>query len=418
MRSIYRELRFLSRDRAAILWLGLAFVITLLAVTAGLYEVQSQRSRLMQLLQADRSDRRIVTEKHNDWGSIAYHSFHLTFDAPSPLAFAALGQRELLPWKHRIRMLALEGQIYEADATNPAFTSIGRFDFAFVASNLLPLFVIFLLYGLRSDERAAGRFELLVATAGNGGHLWMTRATVRLGLLALCILSPLVGAAVGEGSPPHLVIFAGSAVLLHLVFWWIVSNEVSRLTQWSSPVLLTALIGLWLWFAVLSPSAIHTVIERLIPLPNGSEILLTQREAVNDAWDLPKKTTMTAFTERHPQWRGQADINQPFEWKWYYAFQQVGDQVTEPLSQQYDSGRLARNHLTTRLSFLAPPMWLEQTLQSLASTDVGAALSYEKSIRNFHAQLRAFYYQKLFEDQPFTAQALEQRPEYSKAHLH
>jgi ABC-2 type transport system permease protein len=29
---------------------------------------------------------------------------------------------------------------------------------------------------------------------------------------------------------------------------------------------------------------------------------MTQREAVNDAWDLPKAATMDAFVERHPQW--------------------------------------------------------------------------------------------------------------------
>ena len=65
---------------------------------------------------------------------------------PSALAFAARGVRDDLPWKHRIRMLALEGQIYETDAGNPELSRIGKLDFAFVAAFLLPLLLILLLH--------------------------------------------------------------------------------------------------------------------------------------------------------------------------------------------------------------------------------------------------------------------------------
>ena len=34
--------------------------------------------------------------------------------------------------KHRIRALALEGQIYERDTGNPVLALTGRFDFAFL----------------------------------------------------------------------------------------------------------------------------------------------------------------------------------------------------------------------------------------------------------------------------------------------
>jgi hypothetical protein len=46
----------------------------------------------------------------------------------------------------------------------------------------------------------------------------------------------------------------------------------------------------------------RAAIDRAVPLPSGADIIMTQREAGNDAWDLPKAATMDAFVERHPQW--------------------------------------------------------------------------------------------------------------------
>lgn len=39
-----------------------------------------------------------------------------------------MGQRDVQPWKHRIRLLALESQIYERDVGNPSIALVGRFD--------------------------------------------------------------------------------------------------------------------------------------------------------------------------------------------------------------------------------------------------------------------------------------------------
>lgn len=417
MTSFRAELWFLWRDRAAVFWLAIALVVTLLAVVAGIHEVRSQRKAIRRLVVADAVDRQAVTRKQRDWGSAAYYTFHLTYDEPSSLAFAALGQRDVIPWKHRIRMLALEGQIYESDVDNPAFALSGRIDFAFVASMLVPLFVIFLLHALRSGERSAGRFELLVATAAHGSRPWSTRAALRMAALSLCILGPLAVGGLWENSRSTTLGAAGLAVLLHIGFWWWVVDAVSRRAS-SSAVGVAVLVGLWLGLAALSPAVIKTVVDRVVPIPEGARILLTQREAVNDAWDLPKAATMAPFVERHPKWRDHAEVERPFEWKWYFAFQQVGDQTVETLSEVHRSGRLSRDRLVGWLSLLSPPVWLERTLQALAETDVEAALAYEQSVRDFHAELRAFYYPSLFEKRPFDPSAVALRPEFGRGRVH
>ncbi len=415
MTGLIRETRFLASDRAALLWLGITLLVAIVSVFLGQREIAAQRAELSELIAIDRSEREAVGALYqSDWGDVAYYTFHLTYDAPSNFAFAALGQRDISPWKHNIRALAVEGQIYETDAENPDFALIGRFDFAFVASILSPLLLILLLHDLRSAERGAGRYELLSATAATQGSPWLARAGLRVGALTLCLLGPLWVGGSAAGSGAAALVQASFVVLAHIAFWWGVCALVDRFV-WSSPVNLTALVGAWLALAVIVPAAVKLSVEAAVPLPDGGDILLTQREAVNDAWDLPKSATMEPFIERHPEWADYTEVSQPFEWKWYYAFQQVGDQVAEPLSSAYREGRIGRDRMAGTLAWLSPPALAERALQAIAGTNMAAALAYEQHVRDFHAELRNYYYPRLFRGEQVTNASLGQRPQFQPA---
>ncbi len=412
MSGLGRELWFLWRDRAAKVWLLIGFAAAGLAVVFGLMEIAAQRNTLERLQAADEIERSVTTQAHrDDWGSAAYYTFHLTYDPPGEFAFAALGQRDVSPWKHRIRLLALEGQIHETDAANPDFALIGRFDFAFVAALIAPLILIMLLHDLRAGERASGRYDLLSVTSADARMLWISRAAWRVGALAFVLLVPLwIAGLVSEAGAAKLL-GASVALLAHLLFWWAVIACIGTRT-WTSTVHLTALIGLWLAFAVVVPATIKAGVDAAIAVPEGGDIILTQREAVNDAWDLPQEATMTPFVERHPDMAPYAEIEGTFEWKWYYAFQQVGDQVAEPLSVAYREGRGRRNALAGRLAWFSPPAKLERALQRMAGTDAAAALQYEDEVRAFHADLRAYYYPPMFKGEPVTDAVLADRPNF------
>ena len=413
MTGLLREIRFLSRDSAALLWLGIALFIAVVSVFLGLREISSQRTELNNLIAADRLEREAVTGLYQDWGEVAYYTFHLTYAPPSEFAFAAQGQRDTSPWKHHIRALALEGQIYETDAENPDFALIGRLDFAFVANLLAPLLLILLLHDLRSAERSAGRYELLCATAASRRSPWLARAALRVGALALCLIGPLWAGGLLGGTDAASLALASLVVVSHIGFWWAVCALMERF-GWSSPVNLTALVGAWLALAVIVPAAIKVSVESIVPLPDGGEIMLTQREAVNDAWDLPKAATMDPFIARHPEWANYTEVDQTFEWKWYYAFQQVGDQTVEPLSLAFREGRIRRDRLAGSLAWLSPPALAERALQALAGTDVAATLAYEQQVREFHTALRKYYYPRLFRAEPVSNASLQQRPQFRR----
>ena len=409
--TLSREAAFLVRDRALAAWVVLVLVLASISVAGGLLEVTEQRQTIARLLASDREDRQDALAKQSDWGSAAYYSFHLTYSPPQAFAFAALGNRDREPWKHRVRMLALEGQIYERDAGNPALALTGRFDYAFFAAFVLPLVIIVLLHDLIASERSAGRHALLVSTTGKSVELWGARALLRGGAVFAAAAIPLAIGALISGTPFAITAGAVLSLLAYVVFWSAVSLWVA---SWERPaaVLLAVLFGVWVLLAVVVPAGGRLAIDRLIPVPSGADILLTQREAVNDAWDLPKENTMSAFVERHPEWADFVAMEAPFEWKWYYAFQQVGDQKAEALSAGYRDGRLTRDRFAAGLALLTPPALLERTLQRLANTDLQAQLAYETKVRAFHADLRSYYYPKLFRGEAFDSNALKAMPEY------
>ena len=71
-------------------------LVACVSVFLGLREIAVQRA-----------EREVVDALYQDWGEVAYYTFHLTWDSPSDFTFAALGQRDTSPWKHHIRALAL-----------------------------------------------------------------------------------------------------------------------------------------------------------------------------------------------------------------------------------------------------------------------------------------------------------------------
>jgi len=407
--SLIREVKFTARDRTIWLWMAVVLSLSSISVGFGLAEVERQKETIQTLIHADQQDRAAEFKKQKDWGSAAYYGFHLTYDAPSDFAYAAIGLRDSQPWKHRVRMLALEGQIYERDVGNPSIALIGRFDFAFFAAFIVPLVLIMLLYDLRTNERIAGRHNLLEATIGQPFSFWLLRAGLRASGLFLCLITPLIIAGIITGTAPIKLMLVSVYLFLYTTFWMALCFWVS---YWRKPsaVILMTLITVWISTAVIIPAGARLSIDRLVPVPSGNEILMLQRETVNNAWDLPREVTMAAFFDSHPEWSNYEPVESSFEWQWYYAFQQVGDQEAEHLSSAYLEGRRKRDRIATWVSLLAPPALLERSLQSLANTGMNSSINYEEKVRAYHAALRDFYYTKFFRNEPFDKALLDNLP--------
>ena len=418
--DLKREAGFVFGHRQIKLTLLVVFFLSVVSLWTGFAEMQEQQATIERLLEKDQTERDSALAHQSNYGSAAYYTFHLTYAPPSPLAFTAVGERDVFPWKHRIRMLALEGQIYESDTDNPELAFLGRFDFAFVTSVLLPLFIILLLYDLKAKEREARRFDLLNVTARNAHAIWTARVIVTLVPLALVTLAPLVVFGLINGASLLSILTVCAIVTGNIAIWSaivLVIGAAKRFASFSATHLASIMLGAWLVTTVIVPVTAHTVINAVAETPEGGDIVLTQREAVNSAWDKPVEETWRAFIATHPQWADYTifdpERDSSFNWKWYYAFQQVGDQTASDLSKAYQTATLQKDTIASYVALLSPSLLTQRLLSSAADTNVSAMVGYENDVRAFHKVLRKFYYYHLFKDPEFSQESFEALPQFT-----
>lgn len=413
MSALLREASFLLRSGTALAAFLLLAALASVSVAIGLRDVAVQEAAIERMI-ALQADDALAVKKHagNDAGAAAYYRFHATWDAPAPLAFAALGQRDVSPTMLRVRALALEAQIYESEAANPELALPGRFDFAFVLIYLAPLVLIALLHDLWSSEREAGRLASLQAMPFARWRVWSARALVRSALVALALLIPfLVGAMSRSASVTEIAQSVG--LILALVAFWTAAALVVAARGARSAANAATLAALWFALTLIAPAAANLAINAATPIPQGAALVRENREAVHDAWDLDRNATLTRFYQSHPEWAGSVPVGIAFDWKWYYAFQQLGDERVATMSRAYRAGVALREQRAGLVSWALPPIAIQRGLHRLANTDVSAQLAYQDRVRAFHDRLRRFYYPYLFDGTPFTPAQFDTAPEYA-----
>jgi ABC-2 type transport system permease protein len=411
------ELLLLLRSRPAAAALVLLALLASLAVWSGMRTVDSQREALQRIASvhaADIAQRAARQPADGDAGLTAYYTPHLTFDPPAALAFAAVGQRDVQPFALQVRALGLQAQLYESEAFNPELAAPGRFDFAFVLVYLAPLFIIALMHDLVSGEREAGRLRLLASLPGEAGTMWRRRVLLRLVLVAAALMLPLLAGAALSGAALGETALLALACLLYLGFW-------CGLAAWGAAVVRSAaagaavLLAAFVLLALVLPTAVNAALERALPVAQGAELALAQRQAVHTAWDTPREETMRRFFRTHPEWQATPPLPEGFHWKWYYAMHQAGDDLVAEQAAQYRAALWSREAWTRHAGLVLAGVNAQVLLHRLAGTDLEARLAYLDRVGAFHAQVRRTFYPYVFHERPFGPADFARLPEYVPA---
>ncbi len=412
MKHFWREVGFLLRQRASVWAVTLLAGLALLSVGLGLHDVAKQKAAISQVIDLQKQDSAAIKVFATEAGDAAYYRFHPTWNPPAPLAFAALGQRDIAPSIMRIRALALEGQIHENEAQNPELALPGRFDFAFVLIYLAPLVLIVLFYDLWSGEREAGRLASLEAMPLARSHLWFPRILARFGVVSAALIPVFwIGALISGAGLRDTIAFTGLIVAL-LGFWTLFAAWIAK-GRGGSPTNAAVLATVWFAITLIAPAGANLVINATTPIPDGAAILRENREAVHDAWDLDRAATLQRFYKFHPELASSPPMQRPFEWKWYFAFQHLGDQQVESLSTFYRTGIAKRDARAGLVALALPPLAIQRAFHRIANTDLAAQSAYQDRIRAYHTQLRTYYYPYLFLAKPFTPADFDATPEFS-----
>jgi ABC-2 type transport system permease protein len=408
------ELRLFLRQRLALPVLLLTALLSIASVWAGMAEVARQNDTIARIQPQQARDVAAIAKwvsKEGDPGTAAYYTFHATWDSPSPMAFAAIGQRDVAPYILRVRALGLEAQLYESENYNAELALPGRFDWAFVLTYLAPLFVIVLLHDLKSGEREAGRIGLLAAMARNERALWRRRIGWRLGFLLAALLIPFVIGAVLSGAGAVSILSFALVAIAYLLFWTVLCLWIGS-RGWSSVTNAATLAASWLVLTLILPALANLAINAAIPVRQGVELTLEQREKIHGGWDKPRAQTMQAFYKFHPEWKDAEIPETGFSYKWYHAFQHLGDRAAAPQAAAYRAGLEARDNWSARTGIILPAAGIQTILHRLAQTDLKAGLTYQDRVRAYHERLRRFYYPYIFNEAPFREDDFAKAPHW------
>jgi ABC-2 type transport system permease protein len=118
------------------------------------------------------------------------------------------------------------------------------------------------------------------------------------------------------------------------------------------------------------------------------------------------------FYKLYPEFATSPPMQRPFEWKWYFAFQHLGDQHVAQNSMAYRAGIAKRDRRAGLISLALPPIAIQRAIHRLARTDMAAQAAFQDRIRAYHTKLRTYYYPFLFSEKPFMPAAFDAAPEF------
>ena len=343
--------------------------------------------------------------------------YYLAFPAPQPpsrLSALASGRTAVETASLRIRLLALEGQLYEHETLNPRLAAAGHLDLAFVLIALLPLFVIAVTYDIVSSERERGTWRMARLFA-RPRRLITAKIAARVVLVAGLITSLALISAFSTGTDADgRAGWAVALIALHTLFWFALCLGVGGGRR-SSTANAMILVGVWVALTFLAPAVLSLTNALLHPVPEALELTVRQRQGYHEAWDLPKAATMEGFFEDYPQWSDQTVPEDEFTWAWYYAMNHRGDQAARDASHAYRDVLTRRDEWARRWSLLVPPLATQIALDRLSAADLRTQLAYQEAVRGYHERLKQHFQPFLFSAAPFTQVDWDRVPTFEPA---
>lgn len=397
MNFLKLELKNFLTGRAVIFALVGLLAAGFYAIYQGKSVIDKQKAIIAQIpeYQAEHFKKQIALNT-GELGNLLYYLQFSTVHEPSVWAAFSVGQRDVNPYNIKVRMLTLEGQLYDSEMSNPVNLLYGNFDPAFVFVFLFPLLIIAFCHNLISAEQENGIWNLLrsqpVSVASIiGWRLLIRFVTVFSLAFALIAASCLILESAFDRRFFHalLIVFA------YLAFWFALSAFIVSF-QKSSVFNALSLLGVWILLTILAPALLNLVISTAFPVSESFDVTVRQREGYHQKWDKPKAATMAKFYAQYPQYKDVPIPEDKFSWGWYYAMQNAGDDESADATARYMEKLKLRDAWTNRAALFLPTINTQSAFNSLTKNDLQSHLEYLDSVRNYHRQIREHFYPFVF----------------------
>lgn len=380
--------------------LGLALVIMLgiVSILVGKQFLNDQEKAATQVAKRQMEHIERNVEYHSDdIGLLLYYLKFALVNEVNPLTGLAIGQKDVNPNILSLKILTLEGQKYNTDLVNPYQLLYGNLDLSFIILYVLPLLIIAFNYNLFSEEKETGTWKLVSVLSKSKIWFLLQKLSVRMLLLfsALLLLFALAGFVMKISLNVTFLIFIGTS-FLYLLFWFAICFVIISLRQSSNFNALT-LLSLWLILLMLLPAALNNWVTNQYPVPEAYTTFIQQRNGYHQKWDTNKRETVEKFYTSYPQFESYGyPPEEGFNWLWYYAMQNLGDEESREQSNLMYTKITQRLYTSRFFSRFIPTLHTQLAFNNIAGSSLVNHLSFLNYADYFHEQTRLYFYPKIF----------------------
>ncbi len=386
--------------RSKEVWISLILILLLgvLGIIIGNKHLQKQEEAIAEVNTYQKQHFERQVSLHNeDLGLLLYYAKFAHINALNPLAGLSIGQGDVNPTVKRITIKTFEAQKHDTDLVNPMNLQSGNLDLSFVIIYLFPLLVIVLTFNVISEETETGTWRLVAIQTKSKLGFVISKLLVRLMLLYAVLILLFFIAKLILNIPVNsgFILLIGLS-MLYILFWFTLSFFVVAFKK-STGFNALLLLSLWLVLIILLPAGINAYVSSKYPVPEALSTAIAQRDSYHVKWDTNKRATIEKFYQHYPQFKQYGYPTDGFNWLWYYAMQQMGDDDSKKQKDALQEKIKLRGEASSKIAYLIPNMHTQLAFNQIAGTSMEQHMGYLNGTASFHEELRLFFYPKIFE---------------------
>lgn len=402
------------RSKTVWLALGILLVLSVLSISTGKQFLSQKEIAITKTI--EQQQKHLETQRQYNKDDIGLLSYYLKFsfiNPVSPLAGISIGQSDLNSHIQSVSITALEGQKHNTDLVNPMRQQVGNLDVGFLIIFLFPLVIIALTFNLLSGEEEKGTWKMIIIQSKSSFRFLLMKLSIPLIFVFIVLGALFLGSGLILGIPFKDDYFAVMALsCLYILFWFAGSFFVIMLRK-SSNTNAIVLLASWLLLVVFLPVMINNYITNTYPIDEAFTMVIKQRDAYHEKWDMDKKETLDRFYTHYPHLQKYGYKTEGFSWLWYYAMQQMGDDDSKAERDALYSKIKKRDDLSKKLAQFFPPLQLQLSMNDIAKTSLSNHIDFLNATTKFHENIRLDIYPKVFEEHhPDTVDFEKYKPEF------
>ncbi|WP_075343871.1 DUF3526 domain-containing protein [Tenacibaculum agarivorans] len=404
------------RSKTVILAFGIVLVLGVLSISTGKQFLNQKQVAVEKTIAHQKKHLETQLSFHkDDIGLLSYYIKFSFINPVRPLAGISIGQSDVNSHIQSVGIVALEGQKHNTDLVNPMRLQVGNLDFSFLIIFLFPLVIIALTFNLLSEEEEIGTWKMITIHAKSTFRFLLLKLSMRL-LFVFGVMILLFLAAKIILDIPFTGDFMAMCILssCYILFWFALCLFVVFLRK-SSNTNAIVLLASWLVLVVFLPVLVNNYITNSYPIGEAYTMAIKQRDAYHEKWDTDKIATYEKFYAHYPHLRKYGMETEGFNWVWYYAMQQLGDDDSKEEREAMYAKIKKRELLSRKIARFFPPLKVQLSMNDIAKTSLTQHVDFLDATTKFHEKIRLDLYPKVFEKQDPSSIAWEKyQPEFFK----